>query len=332
MTPFFSVILPIYNVKPWLQRCVTSVLTQDFKDFELILVDDGSTDGSGELCDRIAAEHAGIRVVHKINGGLSSARNAGLEVAQGEYIWWVDSDDWIEEGALATIHDELVRNTPQILKFNYIRVDDTHTPVVSCACGSGDLNPGELLKMALIKTSHYVLSAWSHVYSRSFLLENGLRFVSEREIGSEDYLFNLQALLLAQRISVLDKPLYYYELRQGSLSQVYRADLPRRFEILYSKLMEFLSRIDNRALWEPWVNTFYVWHLLRGVCFSNEYTFAARHSVAQGRENVKKILAMPTFRKAAGNMELSHFTWKQKLLLTAMRLGLEPVIYRLYVK
>ena len=93
MDIIFSLILPVYNVKDYLNRCVDSILKQDYDKYEVVLVDDGSTDGSSLLCDEIAKLHANIRVLHKENGGLSSARNAGAKVAKGQYVFWVDSDD-----------------------------------------------------------------------------------------------------------------------------------------------------------------------------------------------------------------------------------------------
>ena len=94
--PLISVIVPVYNVAAWLPRCVDSVLTQTYQNLEILLIDDGSTDASGEICDAYAEKDPRIRVIHKKNGGLSSARNAGLDVSNGQYIGFVDSDDWIE--------------------------------------------------------------------------------------------------------------------------------------------------------------------------------------------------------------------------------------------
>jgi len=99
-TPLLSVIVPVYNVEAYVARCVESILNQTYKNLEVILVDDGATDASGAICDTFAAQDPRVRVIHKENGGLSSARNAGLETATGEYITFVDSDDWIEGDAL----------------------------------------------------------------------------------------------------------------------------------------------------------------------------------------------------------------------------------------
>ena len=117
--PYFSIILPIYNVERYLEECIRSILNQGYQNYELILVDDGSTDNCPAICDAYAAQFDQIRVLHKRNGGLSSARNVGTEEARGMYIWWVDSDDRIEPGALEILYGVTSREEPDIVKFNF---------------------------------------------------------------------------------------------------------------------------------------------------------------------------------------------------------------------
>ena len=122
MAPYFSIILPIYRVENYLLRCVQSVLNQGFTDYEMILVDDGSPDGCPAMCDRLAEEYSCIRVLHKENGGLSSARNAGMEIACGQYIWWVDSDDWMEPDGLQKLYDATAEGLPDMVKINHFLI------------------------------------------------------------------------------------------------------------------------------------------------------------------------------------------------------------------
>lgn len=112
--PEISVVVPIYNVFSYLQKCVESVLVQSFEDFELLLIDDGSTDGSGELADKLAVDDARVKVFHKTNGGLSDARNYGVKHAIGKYVTFIDSDDWIEESYLEYLYSLLVGNDADI--------------------------------------------------------------------------------------------------------------------------------------------------------------------------------------------------------------------------
>ena len=111
----FSIIVPVYQVEDYLVRCVDSILTQTFEDYELILVDDGSLDKSPQICDQYALQDGRIKVLHKSNGGLSSARNAGLDVASGDYVIFVDSDDWLEQGCLLTFNKILNEHPVDVL-------------------------------------------------------------------------------------------------------------------------------------------------------------------------------------------------------------------------
>ena len=110
-----SVIVPVYNVKPYLKKCFDSIVRQNYRNLEIILVDDGSTDGSGDLCEELARQDSRVRAIHKKNGGLGSARNAGMDAAKGEILSFVDSDDWIEPGMYDTMTGILCRENAQII-------------------------------------------------------------------------------------------------------------------------------------------------------------------------------------------------------------------------
>ena len=334
MSPYFSIILPIYNVAPYLERCVQSVLEQKFRDFELILVDDGSTDRSPEICDLLSAQHECIRVIHKENGGLSSARNAGTAVAVGEYIWWVDSDDWVAPDALQILYRASCESRPDMVKFSYVRVEGDEQPFCSNARPGlyEEENVKVLLDTAVFTPSQFCLSAWSHLYRRAFLEKNQLTFVSERSIGSEDYLFNLQALAVVQSVQVIPDQLYFYEQRAGSLSQKYKKDLPERYKRLYHQLRKFYGNIGLLEQYERKICRFFAWHLIHGTYLSNEYRAAPGHSVEEGRKNITAFLGQPEIQYALKRCDCTGLNWKKRLQLLAMRWRLEGLLYRLYVK
>lgn len=332
MTPYLSIIIPVYNTHAYLQRCVRSVLQQDYSNYEIILVNDGSTDDSGALCDSLCRENSCIRVLHKENGGLSSARNAGLAIAQGQYVWWVDSDDWIESGSLAVLHGITSRQTPDMIKFNYNRVEQESFGVfagVQTGTYTGK-QKDDLIDIAFCSPAKMPLSAWSYVYRRSFLLEHQLQFVSERIVGSEDYLFNLEALLLAQRICVIPDILYDYEQRNGSLTQKYRVGLPDKYTQLYLRLRECYEKAGKGERYAGKISRFYVWHLLHGTCITNEYTATDDHSISEGRKNVRAFLKLQQCKQAIALCDRRNMTIKQKIQLVAMRLEIESVFYRLW--
>lgn len=335
MQPYFSLILPCYNVAAYVERCVRSICSQGFDDYEIILVDDGSTDQTPALCDALAVQHAGVRVIHKENGGLSSARNAGLAAASGQYVWFVDSDDWIEPDALLRLHQASCEGSPDVVKFGYFRVQGQEAEVQSSmqpGLYEGETQLEALRREAFCAAGRYILSAWSHVYRRTFLLAHGLTFVSERIIGSEDYLFNLAALLHVQRMQVIAQPLYSYELRGGSLTQQYKPDLFKRYTALYGDLCEAFRQAGALERYEALIDRFFVWHLTAGTCFSHEYgLITAQHPMAQARRAVRKMLHTSAFQQAVKNSDCVDLSRQRKMQLLAMRLRLEPLFHYLYV-
>lgn len=331
--PYFSIVLPIYNVESYLEICIESVLGQEFTDYELILVDDGSLDNCPEICDRYASEYDHIRVIHKPNGGLSSARNAGLEIACGEYIWWVDSDDWIVKDALRHLYDASA-DCPDMIKFSYFRAGEQVVEV------SGNTTPGAystpeklqvLRNEAFCKPGKTSLSAWSYIYRTSFLQRNLLSFVSERVVGSEDYLFNLEAISVAGSVRVLDVPLYYYRIREGSLTKRYRNRLADQYAELFHRLYHSFQKKNLLEQYEGEICCFYVWHLVHGTYLSHEYHVWEGHTISQGRKNVCRVFTSDEFQYAVKKCEQNSLHWKQKIQLHAMRWGMEPLFYWLFV-
>lgn len=325
MAPYFSVILPVYNVKDYLLRCVRSVQSQGFPDWEMILVDDGSTDGSGELCDRIAGEYDNVTVFHKENSGLASARNAGIGLARGTYIWFVDSDDWIEPGSLERLWEISAPKTPDIVKFNYYRVEKERSAIDSSARPGEYEATGELLDQIFFSTGKYMLSACTHIYRTAFLRRYGAEFMSERLVGSEDYLFNIDALLNAERVVVIPDRFYNYEQRLGSLTQKYRKNLIDSFTRLYCELRDSFARHGMLETYEGKLCRLYVRHLLHSCGIPNEYIVNPGHSLREGRKKVRKILRSPECRYAVAHCDRTGLTRNQRIQLLAMGWGIEPV-------
>jgi glycosyltransferase involved in cell wall biosynthesis len=283
----------------------------------------------------LAAEHSCIRVIHKENGGLSSARNAGMEVARGHYIWFIDSDDWIEPGALTLLHRTCSDGEPEMVKFSHIRVTDKAERALHNAPAGrymGEERCNMLLPKALCETSRYCLSGCTHVYRRDFLENYQLTFVSERLVGSEDYLFNLQALFCVKHVYVLSDALYCYEMRQGSLTQTYKSDLSQRYCELHRRLTLYVCE-HGRQQYLPLVDRFYLWHLLVSTCFSQEYLMVTQdHPLWQARKNVSSILRLKQVQHAARNADRTGLKWQKYFQLAAIRLQQESVFCYLYGK
>ena len=176
--PLISVIVPVYKTEAYIHQCIDSILGQTFTDFELILVDDGSPDCCPEICDAYAAKDKRIRVIHKENGGLSSARNAGLDIAQGEYIAFVDSDDWITPEYLQKLLTALQKENAELaicnvqLTYNpdYTGVRNTEVFTIGDEC----LSVSEMIDKLMLKMAWFYIIVWNKLYHRSIF--DSLRF------------------------------------------------------------------------------------------------------------------------------------------------------------
>lgn len=220
MSTKISFIIPVYNVEKYLNECVDSILGQLTGDCEIILVDDGSPDGSGAICDKYAAEDSRIKVVHQKNGGLANARNTGLDHAQGEYVAFVDSDDYLDEHCIAEILNWMSSGGTDICFMRAMKV----FPDGKQQLLDDEMNP-EMLKGSkksaikyLSERSKYPGSPCTKLFRRALLEKNHLRFPDDRRV-SEDLGFVLQCILNADSYDALPIDYYYYrQAREGSIT------------------------------------------------------------------------------------------------------------------
>ncbi len=221
---FFSIIIPVYNVINYIDQCLESVITQEFDSFEVILVDDGSTDGSGGRCDAYAKKCPNVRVIHQENRGLSGARNTGLEKVSGEWILFVDSDDWIEKGTLSRLYERISEEAADLYSYNAYKTDNQGTvtdKLLFSVENKEVLFGGEKERFAYFKDQLMLYKTgwevWGRVYRRSIIEENKIRFQHSSEVFAEDYLFTFQYLLFVKKAKQLCNIFYYYRQRDNSL-------------------------------------------------------------------------------------------------------------------
>lgn len=205
-----SVIVPVYNVEKWLSRCIDSILGQTYIDFEVLLIDDGSNDRSGSLCDEYAEKDSRVRVFHKPNGGVSSARNLGLENARGEWIAFCDADDYVSPQYLENLYKAAV--APDIdLVFNYAIVD-CNGKAEKETYPEKDIHLNELSELFLHNDLIWHTSTWSKLFKRSIIDSQNLRYIEDVHIG-EDALFLFNYILNCRRIKVICTCDYHYIIR-----------------------------------------------------------------------------------------------------------------------
>lgn len=213
-----SIIAPVYNVAPFLTEFVESIIIQKFSSrFELILVDDGSTDESSVICDNYSDKYDFIRTIHQKNGGLSNARNTGLRFADGDYIVFADSDDCWNDRFLASI-DQILEKEPDICVFGAERFDEHGVigSIASPVIPNGE--SGERYLQELFNAGYGIIPyAWIYIYKRELLLKNDIWFI-DGQASSEDFEFNMKCIPLAKSIIGTQNAIYRYRIRNGSLS------------------------------------------------------------------------------------------------------------------
>ena len=215
MKPDVSVIVPIYNVAGYLEQCLDSLINQSHRNIEIICIDDGSTDKSGEIIDAYAAKDKRVKAIHQPNAGVSAARNKGLETARGEYISFVDGDDWIDTNAYQTILAEIGANRPDMVLFRHAEVFN------DCAARPKSNKAKEKIGKEFdfkLMLGKYAGVVWDKLFRRDFINQHNIRFMSDVSLG-EDGLFNVACYAAAPSPSIyqVDGCFYFYrQFRKGS--------------------------------------------------------------------------------------------------------------------
>ena len=300
-----TLIVPVYNVKRYLVRCLDSCVRQTLLDMEVLCVNDGSTDGSRSVLERYACMDGRIRIVDKENGGLSSARNAGMNAASGEWIMFLDADDYLEPDACERVWRESLEGRREIIAFGGTYFPDApayrDAAWLEYAMRPRAVRYRDFTPEKALSERGAIPFVWLKAFSAEFLRQNGLRF-DETIRFAEDILFLLTAYLLAKRVSFLPDLLYHYRVgREGSLM----GQMDRRL----AERAEWHLRITERvfALWE-------------------EYGFARTYRYELGRWAVQFMLGAIKEMDAAGQAKILSRT-----LELLKRYGLEDALRELTI-
>ena len=213
-----SVIIPVYNVEQYIRQCIDSAIDQTYKDIEIILVDDGSTDNSGTICDEYAERDRRIKVIHKKNGGLSDARNAGMNIARGKYIYFLDSDDYIKKNALEELVSFSEKEQAEIVSFSVWMFSDDknlYMPPQRRLIKYPSANGAKHIIQLFKNEKRWFPGAQTSLFRADYLKKEHLSF--KKGIHYEDLLFSGIAYIRAERVSNLCSYLYYYRQRSDSI-------------------------------------------------------------------------------------------------------------------
>lgn len=342
----FTVIVPVYNVESHLKKCIDSLLKQTYKDFEILLIDDGSTDESGQICDDYAKKDNRVRVIHQDNGGLSVARNTGVKNARGEWVSFVDGDDWIEPDTM-----EFANNFLSEAPYD----SDILTWDGYADWGNGKVNPicfmdnkddssyyfhhdakDHLIKLFFpryyrpAKINRYTsfCITWARIYRREFLIKNNI-WNKPGLKRAQDMLFNLWAFEKARIVGYKRKHLYHYCMHPDATTKKYTDDITDSMYALYENIKDFVEK--NRPNDIEWLQRYYA----KGIifiqeCFNSKFAKSGNGIPIKDRaELIEKDLDRPLFKKAIENfdskgqrikLKVFHYLIKRKLYKTTIYL------------
>lgn len=269
MNTKISIIIPVYNVEKYIKRCIDSVLNQTYSNYEIILVDDGSTDLSGYICDEYSYIDKRVKVIHQNNGGLSGARDSGIKEVTGDYIMFVDSDDWIEQNTLQVLSKEILIGNYDLIIYGYIMefiYDECKNVYVS-----PNLNIYNNAKDYVKQYSHYRSNGifgfvWNKLYKADVIKKNDIFF--EEYVFPEDVFFNFKFLPYCKNIKVIDNVLYHYiHQSMQTLSKTQRNE-PYTSNNMYDKTVQFLKEMQCYEINEQYVSSFYTSALINYISSS----------------------------------------------------------------
>ena len=304
-----TVVVPIYKTEKYLDQCVESIVNQTYTNLEIILVDDGSPDRSPQMCDEWAARDSRIRVIHKENAGLGMARNTGIENANGEYICFFDSDDFIDENTIKCAYDACKKKQADIALFGFVITDSEGTPIErKIPCPVKMVYSGkeiqELFLPDLIgtdprtgKSTNLCMSACMMLCSGDLIKKNGWKFASERSIIAEDVYSLLGLYRYVEKVVILETAFYHYRTNLGSLTHAYRKERFDRVKFFYGECMRlceecgYNQEVKNRCS-EPFV-AFVIALLKQEVAYWGNQ----KHAVKRIREIVSDELLQEVLRK-----------------------------------
>lgn len=314
-----SVIVPVYKVEPYLDRCIQSIVNQTYPNLEIILVDDGSPDNCGAICDAWAEKDSRIKVIHKENGGLSDARNAGMAVASGTYMGFVDSDDYISENMYQLLYDRMAADGSDMAACGVELVFENGSPSRPLTrMGRCVLNREEAIKESICE-NWLKQPVWYKLY-KTELVRDILFPVGKYH---EDVFWSYQAAAKAKKVSVFDTPCYFYTQRSGSIMgegfSLKRLDALEAKEARVAFLQKEPPELLNLAKQNLWFTCVYSMQMLMKFCSAEER--------AEGKKIVRAVLRRHPIRLRYGRgLGLKQFIW-----LTMAKISFE-LTYRIRTK
>ncbi len=334
--PLISIIIPIYNVEEFLPKCIESIINQTYENLEIICVNDESPDNSLDILEKYREQDSRIVIINKKNEGLSQARNDGIEKSTGDYIMFVDGDDWIDENMCKEMLKAIGESSADVCMCCYLKEFADHSSVVNVfeedKFFEGDNFKNGFYKHLVGLTGENLsrpekldsaVTVWNRLTKREVI--GNVRFIDLRLIGTEDLMFNLQISSNTNKLVYINKPFYHYrKTNAGSLTSKHKPMLYSQREYMFDLIDEIIKKNKLPKDFEIALNNRIALNMI-GLGLNEIYSDKSSFSKAKA---LKEILKTPRYEKAFKNLEFKYFPlhWKVFFMLCKVRWGIPLVM------
>jgi len=335
--PKVSIIVPVYNVENYLARCLDSLINQSFNDIEIICINDGSTDRSLDILKEYEIKDSRVKIIDKENSGVSNCRNKGINLVNGEYIVFVDSDDWINIDMLKTMYNKATENNSDIVMCSYMREFINHSKEKVFDLPKEVVYEKEEIKNKLHRKLFGPIDSelgnpegldalgtiWAKLYRTSIIKDNNIEFIDLKEIGSnEDSLFNIFAFKYINKITFINKPFYHYwRGNPNSLTSRYNPNLKKQWNVLFEYMYKFIDENNlDASFYKALENRICMCVLGLGL---NECSKLNKLPLTKKIKNIKSILNEKLIKNAYKKFNIKKFPihWRVFYIFNKNRLA-----------
>lgn len=337
--PLVSIIVPVYNVEDYLEKCLDNLICQTYENIEIILIDDGSTDKSSQICDEYAAKDS-IAVIHKTNEGVSAARNDGLKAANGQLIMFVDSDDWIETDTCEIAVSAMEESGADVVMWSYIS-ENNGNQSPKTIFGSDTVFEGtdvtEKLHRRLFglmgeelahpEYADSLCPVWGKLYKKELIMNNNISFVGLSEIGSyEDGLFNIEVFSQIKKAVYLNKCLYHYRKENtSSVTSGYRKDLFEKWQNLFDLMQKYIDKNNLPSDYQSALNN----RIALSILGLGLNIMSCNCSAVKKIKMIKEIIKSERYKKAYKDLCFNYFPVHWKLFYGCAKYKFATGVYGL---
>lgn len=335
MNTLISVIVPVYNVEKYIRECLDSLLKQTYKNIEVVMIDDESIDSSGKICDQYAQKYNNFYVIHKKNEGLGNARNTGLEYIQGEYVTFLDSDDYLDLNCIENMYNAIKQNHVDVCKGGFKRILDSKK-IVTVRKYENELFESEKAKLELLPRmvgsspnchDSIEMCVCGAMYKTDLIKIHNLKFPSERKLISEDLVFNIDYMQYANGACTIEDTGYNYRVNLKSLSTSYRVD---RFEASRHFYLEMNKKLNNLGYGrETLLRLDRMFFVYLKMCVSQEKRKVSHNRINESIKIIKNICKDETVGDVINNYPVNSLGIKQKLFLNLIVHKKSTILYLL---